>query len=78
MRLAFKFAIESDKITADGIEVTGYPDVAQKYHISSVPKTVVGETHEFVGAGPESMLLKHVQDAAADPAGTAPASGLVL
>jgi predicted DsbA family dithiol-disulfide isomerase len=52
--------------------------VAQKYHISSVPKTVVGETHEFVGAGPESMLLKHVQDAAADPAGTAPASGLVL
>jgi hypothetical protein len=27
---------------------------------------VVGETHEFVGAGPEAMLLKHVQDAAAD------------
>jgi hypothetical protein len=52
--------------------------VAQKYHISSVPKTVVGETHEFVGAGTESMLLKHVQDAAADPAGTDPARGLVL
>jgi hypothetical protein len=32
--------------------------------VSSVPKTVVGETHEFVGAGPESTLLKHVQDAA--------------
>ena len=68
MRLAFKFALESDKITADGIEVTGYPDLARKYNISSVPKTVVGETHEFVGAGPESMLLKHVQEAAADPA----------
>jgi hypothetical protein len=25
---------------------------------------VVGETHEFVGAGPESMLLQHVKDAA--------------
>jgi hypothetical protein len=24
----------------------------------------VGETVEFVGAGPESMLLKHVQQAA--------------
>jgi hypothetical protein len=24
----------------------------------------VGETFEFVGAGPESMLLKHVQQAA--------------
>ena len=47
------------------MEVTGYPDLAQKYHVSSVPKTVVGETIEFVGAGPESMLLKHVQQAAA-------------
>jgi hypothetical protein len=32
--------------------------------VSSVPKTVVGENVEFVGAGPESMLLKHVQQAA--------------
>jgi hypothetical protein len=45
------------------VEVTGFPDVAQRYRISSVPMTVVGETREFVGAGPESMLLKHVQDA---------------
>jgi hypothetical protein len=57
--------MESDHVTADGVEVTGYPDLAQLYRVSSVPKTVVGETHEFVGAGPESMLLKHVQDAAA-------------
>jgi hypothetical protein len=69
VRLAFKFAMESDKITADGVEVTGYPELARKYNISSVPKTVVGETHEFVGAGPEAMLLKHVQEAAAGAAG---------
>ena len=75
MRLAFKFAMESDHLTADGVEVTGYPELAQRYHVSSVPKTVVGETHEFVGAGPESMLLKHVQDAAA--AAAAPA-GLIV
>ena len=57
-------------MTADGVEVTGYPELAQRYHVSSVPKTVVGETHEFVGAGPESMLLQHAQDAAAAaPAG---------
>jgi predicted DsbA family dithiol-disulfide isomerase len=78
VRLAFKFAIESDKITADGVEVTGYSDLARKYNVSSVPKTVAGETHEFVGAGPESMLLKHVQEAAADPAGPSSASGLVI
>ena len=57
--------MESDQVTADGVEVTGFPELAQRYQVSSVPKTVVGETHEFVGAGPESMLLKHVQDATA-------------
>jgi hypothetical protein len=69
VRLAFQFALESDKITADGVEVTGYPELARKYRVSSVPKTVVGETVEFVGAGPEAMLLKHVQDAAAAGSG---------
>jgi hypothetical protein len=51
-------------VTADSVEVTSYPGLAQKYRVSSVPKTVVGETVEFVGAGPESLLLKHVQQAA--------------
>ena len=61
------------------MEVTGFPDLARKYHISSVPKTVVGETHEFVGAGPESMLLGHVQDAATDTAAEpAPGRGLIV
>jgi glutaredoxin-like protein len=63
-RLAYLFALESDKVTADGIEVTGYPDLAQRYRVSSVPKTVVGEGVEFIGAGPEAMLLQHVQQAA--------------
>jgi hypothetical protein len=53
------------------VEVTGYPDLAQKYRVQAVPKTVVGETAQFVGAGPESMLLKHVQQAAAEGAGPA-------
>ena len=69
MRLAFQFALESDKITADGVEVTGYPELARKYRVSSVPKTVLGDGVEFVGAGPESMLLQHVQDAAAQGSG---------
>jgi len=69
--------MESENVTADGVEVTGYPDVAQKYQISSVPQTVVNETHGFVGAGPETMLLKHVQEAAADP-NPAPAGGLIV
>jgi hypothetical protein len=69
VRLAFRFAIESDKVSADGIEVTGYPDVARQYHVSSVPKTVVSDVAEFVGGGPEAMLLAAVQDAAKNGSG---------
>lgn len=50
---------------ADAIEVTGYPELARAYRVSSVPKTVVGDDGvEFVGAGPEAMLLQHVEEAA--------------
>ena len=55
-------------MTADGVEVTGFPDLAQRYQVSSVPKTVVGEDQEFIGASPESTLLKHVLAAAAGSA----------
>jgi hypothetical protein len=44
--------------------------------VSSVPKTMVGDRHEFVGAGPETVLLKSVQDAAT--AAPAPGGGLIV
>ena len=56
-------------MTAGAAVVTGFPALIRRYRISSVPKTVVGEEVEFVGAGPESMLLQHVQDAAKKGAG---------
>jgi glutaredoxin-like protein len=65
VRMAFRFAIESDNVKADGIEVTGFPDLVQQHRISSVPKTVIDDRTEFVGAGPEELLLKYVQAAAA-------------
>lgn len=47
------------------MEVTGYPELARRYRVQSVPKTVVGEGGAFfVGAGPEAMLLDHVKKAA--------------
>jgi hypothetical protein len=64
VRLAYRFAIASDKITADGVEVTGFPDLARRHRVSSVPKTVVGDFGEFVGAQGEATLLQHVLKAA--------------
>jgi predicted DsbA family dithiol-disulfide isomerase len=57
----------------DAIEVTGYPDLVRRYAISGVPKTVLADGVEFVGAGSEAMLLEHVEQAArrGDAAGDA-------
>jgi hypothetical protein len=65
VRLAFEFAVESDHVRADGVEVSGYPDLARRYRISGVPKTVVNEEFEFVGAQGEAALLRSVQEAVA-------------
>ena len=46
------------------MEVTGYPELAQAYRVSSVPKTVIADRREFVGAMGEAVLLEHVQQAA--------------
>ena len=38
-----------------------------------MPKTVVGDALEFIGAQPEAVLLKHVREASA-----APPAGLIV
>ena len=63
--------MESQQVTADGVEVTGFPDLARKYSVAGVPKTVVGDASEFVGAAPEAQLLEHVQKVAANGTGDA-------
>lgn len=67
MRLAFRFALQCEHVTADGVDVTGFPDLARRYNVSSVPKTIVGDNREFVGAGSETLLLQHIRDAAFTP-----------
>jgi predicted DsbA family dithiol-disulfide isomerase len=69
--VAHKLAIASERITADVVEVGEFPDVAQRYRVSGVPKIVINETVEFVGAQPETRFVQEVLRAAAGkPAGT--------
>ena len=58
-------AVECEQVTADVIEVAEFPDIAQRYHVRGVPKTVINEETDFDGAVPEAMLLQRVVDAAA-------------
>jgi len=58
--LAHKFAIENDLIRADMIEAAEFPHLAQKYNVMGVPKVVINEQIEFVGALPEEIFLQQV------------------
>ena len=61
-------AVESDKVTADVIEVSEFPHIAQRYRIYAVPKIVIDETLEFEGARPEAAFVAAVESVAGGPA----------
>lgn len=54
--------MESDKITAHAIEATEFPDLARKYRVMAVPRTVINDQHAFEGAMPESMFIRQIAD----------------
>jgi glutaredoxin-like protein len=58
--LACKFAVENDLIRADVIDAGEFPQLAVKYGVMGVPKIIVNEKIEFVGALPEDLFLQHV------------------
>ena len=74
MRLAQRFAIENAHIQADCIEVTEFPEVAEKYRVFAVPKTVINEQAFVEGALPESHFLDAILNALPPNAGPAPAA----
>ncbi len=58
--VAHKLAIESDLVKADVIETSEFPDLAIKYNVIGVPKIVINEKIEFVGAFNEDLFAEHV------------------
>ena len=57
---AYQLAMANSHITADVVEVTEFPQLAQKYGVMGVPKVVINETHSFEGALPESAFVDEV------------------
>jgi len=58
--LAHQFAIENEHITADVVEVSEFIGMAQRYRVQGVPKTVVNDRVEIMGAVPEPRFLQEV------------------
>ena len=63
MRLAQHMAIASDRVTAECIEATEFPELSRRYQVMAVPKIVINDTLQFEGAIPEQDFLGAVLQA---------------
>jgi hypothetical protein len=51
-------AFANPNITAFAVEATEFPDLARKYHVSGVPKTVVNDEVEILGGLPQDAFVQ--------------------
>lgn len=63
MSTAHRIALENENIRADMVESTQFVQEAVKYNVSSVPKVVINDTIEFVGAYPIEQFLGYIEKA---------------
>ena len=57
-------AVEFDHVTADVIEANEFPELSRRYGVSGVPKVIINDKVEFVGAVPEEQFVAAIQQAA--------------
>ncbi|UCD04688.1 MAG: FAD-dependent oxidoreductase [candidate division WOR-3 bacterium] len=57
---AMQLALVNENIKADMVESAEFPQLAQRYQVTSTPKTIINETHSFVGALPADRLYLEV------------------
>jgi predicted DsbA family dithiol-disulfide isomerase len=50
-------AFASEHITAYAVEATEFPDLARRYRVTGVPKTVVNDSVEILGALPQDAFV---------------------
>jgi len=63
VNLAHQMAIENENIRADMVEAIEFPHLSQKYDVMGVPKTVINDKREVVGAVPQEMLMEEIKKA---------------
>ena len=63
VRMAHKFAMVNEKITGDMIEAREFMDLAIKYQVIGVPRTIINEKVDLVGPAPEEVFLAKVLEA---------------
>ena len=56
-------ALASPRVRSSAVEAQEFPELASYYAVSAVPKIVVNDKVEFLGALPEPMFLEAVMSA---------------
>ena len=62
-------AVEFPNIIADVIEAGEFPEMSRAYGVSGVPKIVINDKVEFVGAVPEQHFVAAIQQAVGQDSG---------
>ena len=62
-------AFANPNITAFAVEATECPDLARRYQVTGVPKTVVNDAVEILGALPQDVFVQQAL------AGVSPTAG---
>ena len=62
-RLAHAVTLDNPRIHADVVEVEEFPTLARMYSVRGVPKTVINQVIQFVGAVPEEHFVAKVLQA---------------
>ena len=55
--LANQAAIESTMVSTVAIDATEFPDLVRRYNVNGVPKTVINDSFELLGAAPEEDFI---------------------
>ena len=53
-------ALANEHITAAAVAAAEYPDLVRQYQVTGVPKTVINETGEILGAVPEAAFVSQM------------------
>mgnify|MGYP001221907901 FL=1 len=56
--MAYRLASVSPFITASTFEATEFPDLAARYQVTGVPKTIIDDRIEIVGNLPEAEFVR--------------------
>lgn len=60
VKLAHDFAFLNENVTADMVEAIEFRELAMKYRVQGVPKTIVNEKLELEGLYPPDIFIKRV------------------